>query len=103
MPPMPLLVANGLATADMGSTTRATKVACISVTASSIDTPDPSFRISTPKILAAHIAPYSLGCTYRYADLPMSMSTAESLLTCQRTNGYGIALVGISTEYILIV
>jgi hypothetical protein len=43
-----------------GTSGRATKVACISVTASSIDTPEPSFRISTPKILAAAIAPYSL-------------------------------------------
>ena len=47
-------------TADMGSIARATNVACISVTASSIETPEPSLRISTPKILAAHIAPYSL-------------------------------------------
>src|ERR1035441_8694383 len=54
------LVWNGLATADMGSTTRATKVACISLTASSIEIPKPSLRISRPKILAAHMAPYSL-------------------------------------------
>ena len=50
---------SGLATADMGSTTRATKVACISVTASSIEMPMPSLRISRPKSLAAHMAPYS--------------------------------------------
>ena len=54
------LVWNGLGTADMGSTVRATKVALISVTASSTEMPDPSLRISTPKILAAHMAPYSL-------------------------------------------
>src|ERR1035438_10359982 len=60
VPPMPLEDWNGLGTADMGSTTRATKVACISVTASSMEMPIPSLRISTPKILAAHIAPYSL-------------------------------------------
>ncbi len=55
-----VLVENGLATADMGSTTRATNVACISLTASSMEMPQPSLRISTPKILAAHMAPYSL-------------------------------------------
>jgi hypothetical protein len=32
----------------------------ISLTASSIEEPQPSLRISTPKILAAAIAPYSL-------------------------------------------
>ena len=30
------------------------------LTASSMEMPNPSFRISRPKILAAHIAPYSL-------------------------------------------
>jgi len=39
---------------------RATKVACISWTASSIDTPEPSFRISTPKIFIVVAAPCSL-------------------------------------------
>ena len=88
---MPLLVENGLATADMGSTTRATKVACISVTASSIDTPDPSFRISTPNILAAHIAPYSLGhyvahtgmqiCPCRWVQLGVWSHAREPMVT----------------------
>ena len=54
-----VLVENGLATADMGSTTRATKVACISLTASSIEMPQPSLRISMPKMRAAHMAPIS--------------------------------------------
>jgi hypothetical protein len=36
------------------------RVACISLTASSIEEPQPSLRISTPKILAAAMAPYSL-------------------------------------------
>jgi len=35
-------------------------VDCISVTASSIETPEPSFRISTPKIFIVVAAPYSL-------------------------------------------
>lgn len=48
---------NGLASADMGSTVRATKVACISLTASSGEMLQPSLRISAPKILAAMIAP----------------------------------------------
>ena len=39
---------------------RATKLAWVSVTVSSIETPVPSFRISTPKILAPAMAPYSL-------------------------------------------
>src|SRR3974390_520843 len=51
---------NGLGTACIGSMARATNVACDSVTASSMDTPEPSLRISTPRILAAHRAPYSL-------------------------------------------
>ncbi len=54
-----VLTGYGLATAVIGSTARATNVACISVTASSIETPEPSFRISTPKIFAQAIAPYS--------------------------------------------
>ena len=54
------LVWNALGTADMGSTARATNVADISVTASSTEMPDPSLSSSTPKILAAHCAPYSL-------------------------------------------
>src|SRR5665213_986067 len=53
------LVWNRLGEADMGSTARATNVADISVTASSMEMPDPSLSSSTPKILAAHIAPYS--------------------------------------------
>ena len=44
----------------MGSTERATKLALISVTASSTEMPEASLSSSTPKILAAHIAPYSL-------------------------------------------
>jgi len=51
----------GLATADMGSTARATKVADPSVTASSIEMPVPSLSSSTPKMRAAHIAPYFVG------------------------------------------
>src|SRR6267142_2545676 len=39
---------------------RKVKVACISLTASSIEMPDPSLRISTPKILDAAWAPYPL-------------------------------------------
>ena len=39
---------------------QATKVACISLTESSIDMPQPSFRISTPNSLALAAAPYSL-------------------------------------------
>ncbi len=39
---------------------RKANVACISLTASSIEMPDPSLRISTPKILDAAWAPYSL-------------------------------------------
>ena len=39
-------------------TVRATKVAWVSVTVSSIEMPVPSLRISTPKILAPAMAPY---------------------------------------------
>ena len=39
---------------------RKANVACTSLTASSIEMPDPSLRISTPKILDAAWAPYSL-------------------------------------------
>ena len=42
-----------------GCTARATKVAWVSVTVSSIDTPVPSFRTYTPMILAPAAAPYS--------------------------------------------
>ena len=50
----------GEVTACQGWTKRATKLACISVTASSIDTPEPSLRISTPVIFMAQAAPCSL-------------------------------------------
>ena len=39
---------------------QATKVACISLTESSILMPQPSFRISTPNSLPLAAAPYSL-------------------------------------------
>ena len=70
-PPIP--PSNLLATACRGSTERATKVADDSVTASSMLMPEPSFRISTPKILAEVMAPYSLA-----ADSVMSKGSTWS-------------------------
>jgi hypothetical protein len=48
-------------TAWSGATERATKVACCSSTLSSIEVPNPSFRISTPNSFAEAAAPYSFG------------------------------------------
>lgn len=53
-------IRTALPTACSGAIDWATKVACCSMTVSSMEVPKPSLRISTPNSLAEAAAPYSL-------------------------------------------
>ena len=56
----PFAALNGCHYVAWVHTNRAINVVCISFTASSTEVPQPSFRISTPKIFMLAAAPYSL-------------------------------------------